>query len=125
MAYGPSEPRLQWSSGFFARAVRTFVCGRALTHARSSGFRVGWFEGSDRGFEFWDLSLGRAHVRVSGDSLVPEDRKAEPNKGFPKLGVSFWCPYNLDYSIWGSILGPLVGEMPDDWHFGLRMPSME
>ena len=28
--------------------------------------------------------------------------------GFPKLGVPFGRPYNKDYSILGSILGPLV-----------------
>ena len=29
-------------------------------------------------------------------------------KGFPKLGVLFWGPCNEDYTILGSILGPLI-----------------
>ena len=35
--------------------------------------------------------------------------------GFPKLGVPFWGPYNKDYRILGSILGPppIVG----NYHF--------
>ena len=34
--------------------------------------------------------------------------KAERCGGFPELGAPFGGPNNKDYSIWGSILGPLI-----------------
>ena len=43
-------------------------------------------------------------------------------RGFSELGVSFWGPYNKDYSILGSILGsPFLGKLPVGKGVGRRL----